>query len=61
MVDRQPEDFAVTGTGFSEAGTDLKEAGNNGLYNRRLCRYKIGLCSSRNAREKENQKDSESE
>ena len=57
-VDRQPDDFAVTGTGFSEAGTDLKEAGNNGLCNKRLCRCKIGLCSSRNAREKENQNDS---
>ena len=56
FVDRQPEDFAVTGTGVLEAGTDLKEAGNNGLCNRRLCSSRNGdregegesdwLCSS---------------
>ena len=42
FVDRQPEDFAVTGTGVLEAGTDLKEAGNNGLCNRRLCSSRNG-------------------
>ena len=44
--------------GLFRSRNRLKEAGNNGLCNRRLCRCKIGLCSSRNGdREGEGESD----
>ena len=52
MVDRQPEDFAVTGTGFSVAGTGLRKQETTDFVTE-----DFAAAGTETAREKENQID----
>ena len=57
MVDRQPEDFAVTGTGFSVAGTCLRKQETTDFVTEDFADAKsdFAAAGTETAREKENQ------